>query len=691
ERILTMKKFILGAITSALLLPTPVLVAEEDFQSFEEVENEIVLEAAQAEIPMEMSETAAKTFTITYTDSSKNKAQVGKITLTEGNNDKNLKLVIASLPAGYRFDTAPTSISAETQTISVSSYTSPEDSTVLKNSTLPLYLQCNVSTNDNDPLLIEFNNWSDATGSDTNVKSITQDKLNAALNNKLYKVPYGISYQDLRPVYAKEGNTSKVIAYALNTPITLSKESLDEMEDQTISVKLAGGLTCKLRIGDLNFDKNKGTITITPTNLTTALTNLTKEDGESKSNLIFKVTQLTKDKKSSLNCSIFENQPLNLDGVEGTVSYTRDTVVPLELKSNGVNILGSNETVSVLYKDITDSSGKVTETQTKKYIESNWKRLKFISSLEFNLTLSLQELKNDDLKFQGINEIANPITINVSPLQNLAVYEKEDYTIRFVDSTTDQLIETDTRTWSKFFKKNASSVFTQDDMITNFIPAKYKIALQQTPKSTANTKKKPTTDGNFILSIYQTNATIYLTSTSNSHSSGGTTNTPEPEEPTTPDTPTTPEEPMAPSIPSQGRSVMYRVYNPQTHEHLYTQDAGERDNLLASGWNDEGHGWTAPAISSYKVYRVFNPNSGEHHYTMDQNEYDTLISYGWTGEGTAFFSANDVDNKVTLYRLYHPNAPESAKHHYTMDENERNQMIADGWIPEGTAWYGLPN
>ncbi|WP_420912685.1 hypothetical protein [Enterococcus mundtii] len=36
---------------------------------------------------------------------------------------------------------------------------------------------------------------------------------------------------------------------------------------------------------------------------------------------------------------------------------------------------------------------------------------------------------------------------------------------------------------------------------------------------------------------------------------------------------------------------MYRLFNPNSGEHFYTRDTGERDHLRKIGWNYKGVGW----------------------------------------------------------------------------------------------------
>lgn len=132
--------------------------------------------------------------------------------------------------------------------------------------------------------------------------------------------------------------------------------------------------------------------------------------------------------------------------------------------------------------------------------------------------------------------------------------------------------------------------------------------------------------------------------------------------------------------------AMYRLYNPKTAEHFYTQSAEERDNLVRGGWNNEGIGWHAPTGSNTPVYRVFNPNSGDHHYTTNLEEYQTLTRIGWNAEGIGWYSASDKG--APIYRLYNKKI-KVGSHHYTQNAAERDKLVNEGWVYEGIAWYAV--
>ncbi|RBR27478.1 KxYKxGKxW signal peptide domain-containing protein [Enterococcus cecorum] len=131
---------------------------------------------------------------------------------------------------------------------------------------------------------------------------------------------------------------------------------------------------------------------------------------------------------------------------------------------------------------------------------------------------------------------------------------------------------------------------------------------------------------------------------------------------------------------------LYRAYNPNSGEHLYTANKAEYDHLVKLGWHGEGNAWKA-ADKGTPVYRLYNPNSGEHFYTTSKFEYDSVAKAGWNKEGVAFYS--DAKRGVEVYRLFNPNAKGAGSHHYTTSAGERDSLMAKGWKYENIAFYGL--
>lgn len=127
---------------------------------------------------------------------------------------------------------------------------------------------------------------------------------------------------------------------------------------------------------------------------------------------------------------------------------------------------------------------------------------------------------------------------------------------------------------------------------------------------------------------------------------------------------------------------VYRVYNPNSGEHLHTLNGGEKDNLMSLGWVYEGISMQIDGSGS-NLYRAYNPNSGEHFYTKDSKEIDKIKRAGWRYEGVAWKVPNGGKN---VYRLFNPNARDAGSHHYTLLESEKNDLVKRGWRYEGVSW-----
>lgn len=127
---------------------------------------------------------------------------------------------------------------------------------------------------------------------------------------------------------------------------------------------------------------------------------------------------------------------------------------------------------------------------------------------------------------------------------------------------------------------------------------------------------------------------------------------------------------------------VYRVYNPNSGEHLHTLNGGEKDNLMSLGWVYEGISMQIDGSGS-NLYRAYNPNSGEHFYTKDSKEIDKIKRAGWRYEGVAWKVPNGGQK---VYRLFNPNARDAGSHHYTLTESEKNDLVKRGWRYEGVSW-----
>lgn len=129
---------------------------------------------------------------------------------------------------------------------------------------------------------------------------------------------------------------------------------------------------------------------------------------------------------------------------------------------------------------------------------------------------------------------------------------------------------------------------------------------------------------------------------------------------------------------------IFRLYNPNSGEHLYTASVEERKALVNVGWNHEGVRWLNSKDRSHPLYRLYNPNAGDHHYTMSEAEASELVRLGWQNEGVAMYAQEDAGTPI--YRLYNPNAI-SGSHHFTALAQEYDELERVGWIKEGIAFH----
>ncbi len=131
---------------------------------------------------------------------------------------------------------------------------------------------------------------------------------------------------------------------------------------------------------------------------------------------------------------------------------------------------------------------------------------------------------------------------------------------------------------------------------------------------------------------------------------------------------------------------VYRLYNPNTGDHLYTKSYLEAMGVYMAGWNYEGIAWVSPKDGD-PVYRLLNPNDGTHAFGPEA-EKDGLLKLGWKLEGVAFFSKG---NKP-IYRMYNPNnGAHVLTAHAFGPEAEKDGLLKLGWKLEGVAFFSKGN
>lgn len=133
---------------------------------------------------------------------------------------------------------------------------------------------------------------------------------------------------------------------------------------------------------------------------------------------------------------------------------------------------------------------------------------------------------------------------------------------------------------------------------------------------------------------------------------------------------------------------VYRLYNPNTGEHIFTTQVFEKCNLVKLGWNDEGIAFSSVRKfenvenGSVPVYRLYDGSS--HLYTIENNEVSVLTKNGWKNEGVAFYAFSSGGNsRKPAYRLYNK---KSGLHHWTVDVFESNVLQDIGWELEDVAF-----
>lgn len=145
-----------------------------------------------------------------------------------------------------------------------------------------------------------------------------------------------------------------------------------------------------------------------------------------------------------------------------------------------------------------------------------------------------------------------------------------------------------------------------------------------------------------------------------------------------PGAPTKEDELIRVDIPS-GTYPVYRAYRADVDDHFLTGSKAEYDNLPAE-YSREGVAFMG-ADSGAIVYRLYNPNAEQHMYTTDHDEAQSLGDVGWKAETVTFAAAREG---TPVLRLYNPN---SGSHHWTTDPAERDMLVEAGWREEDADWY----
>ena len=133
-----------------------------------------------------------------------------------------------------------------------------------------------------------------------------------------------------------------------------------------------------------------------------------------------------------------------------------------------------------------------------------------------------------------------------------------------------------------------------------------------------------------------------------------------------------------------GQSLVYRFRDLPNNVHFWTTDLYERDAMIRAGYVYDGIGWRSSQTSTATpVYRLYAEAIQQHLYTTSWPEVANLsANHGWRYEGIAMYA---TASGSPVYRLYQP---QTGEHFYTTDSNERQFLISRGvFLDEGIAWY----
>jgi hypothetical protein len=142
---------------------------------------------------------------------------------------------------------------------------------------------------------------------------------------------------------------------------------------------------------------------------------------------------------------------------------------------------------------------------------------------------------------------------------------------------------------------------------------------------------------------------------------------------------------------------LYRFFNKIKGNHFYTKSIIERDNII----NNLSHEWTyeniayqvfeEPRAGTLPIYRFWNKKTGFHFYTQDEGEKNNIIatlSDTWNYEDVAYYTySSEQPGTTAVYRFFNKI---QGNHFYTTSVTERNDIINNlyaTWNYENVAWY----
>lgn len=128
--------------------------------------------------------------------------------------------------------------------------------------------------------------------------------------------------------------------------------------------------------------------------------------------------------------------------------------------------------------------------------------------------------------------------------------------------------------------------------------------------------------------------------------------------------------------------AIYRLYNKNTNNHLYTTSVSERDRAASQyNFQKEGVAFIRCQAGGKDIYRLYNARNGRHLFTASASERDKANSQtNFKYEGVAFKACGSKE----VYRLY---SAREQKHFYTTSVSERNKLVNNtSFVYEGVVF-----
>ncbi|MBI3291791.1 MAG: hypothetical protein HYZ73_03140 [Elusimicrobia bacterium] len=130
---------------------------------------------------------------------------------------------------------------------------------------------------------------------------------------------------------------------------------------------------------------------------------------------------------------------------------------------------------------------------------------------------------------------------------------------------------------------------------------------------------------------------------------------------------------------------VYRSYNASNGDHQYgtTQDL-DPGYVLELGGEPIAYVSSSPGTDLSPFYNVENPYTGENYYTLSEGEKNALVAAGWQDKNFVGYLLNrppEISPLASLYRLY--NSSPGGMHFFTTNRTERDELVKLGWKSQG--------